>query len=128
MWRIYFPGTRGLIFVYDASVGDEGTDLGVVPAESKRVLHRLMGDELLRDAKLLVFANKQDLPNAQSEAEVAAALDLHMLYEGKLRWKVQQCCALSGAGLSEGVDWLCTACDLLPPPRLQLRAGLSMCK
>jgi len=97
---------------------------GCGPAESQAALCRLMDEELLRDAKLLVFANKQDLPSAQSEEEVAAALDLHTLCEGKRRWKVQQCCAHSGAGLSEGFDWLCTACDF-PPPRLKLRAGLS---
>ena len=35
---------------------------GCGPAESQAALCRLMDEELLRDAKLLVFANKQDLP------------------------------------------------------------------
>ena len=119
--RAYFRDARGLIFVFDATVNDG--DTWHDPAEMKRVLHRMMAEEQLRDAKLLVFANKQDLPNARSEAEVATVLDLHTLSEGKLCWKVQQCCARSGAGLSEGFDWLFKACDL-PQSRFELRSRL----
>jgi len=34
LWRIYFPGTRGLIFVHDASVGDEANDASRVAQRS----------------------------------------------------------------------------------------------
>ena len=39
---------------------------------------RLLQDEL-RDAVLLVFANKQDLPNAMNAAEITDKLGLHSL-------------------------------------------------
>lgn len=38
----------------------------------------IMQDEL-RDAVLLVFANKQDLPNAMNAAEITDKLGLHSL-------------------------------------------------
>jgi ADP-ribosylation factor protein 1 len=58
----------------------------------------------LRDAALLVFANKQDLPNAMSVAEVTDKLGLHSLRSRK--WYIQSTCATSGDGLYEGLDWL----------------------
>lgn len=41
-------------------------------------VHLLAQDEL-RDAVLLVFANKQDLPNAMNAAEITDKLGLHSL-------------------------------------------------
>ena len=58
----------------------------------------------LRDAAVLVFANKQDLPNAMSVAEVTDKLGLHSLRSRK--WYIQATCATSGDGLYEGLDWL----------------------
>ncbi|CAN4087528.1 unnamed protein product [Withania somnifera] len=75
LWRHYFQNTRGLIFV----------------------------DEL-RDAVLLVFANKQDLPNAMNAAEITDKLGLHSLRQR--HWYIQSTCATSGEGLYEGLDWL----------------------
>ena len=44
-----------------------------------------MQDEL-RDATLLVFANKQDLPNAMSVSEITDKLGLHSLRQR--RWYI----------------------------------------
>ena len=46
--------------------------------EARDELHRMLQDEL-RDAVLLVFANKQDLPNAMNAAEITDKLGLHSL-------------------------------------------------
>lgn len=37
----------------------------------------MLNEDELRDATLLVFANKQDLPNAMSAAELTDKLGLH---------------------------------------------------
>jgi len=58
----------------------------------------------LREAVVLVFANKQDLPNAMSAAELTDKLGLNQL-RGK-RWYIQATCATQGNGLYEGLDWL----------------------
>lgn len=52
---------------------------------------------------LLVFANKQDLPNAMSAAEITDKLGLHALRQRQ--WYIQSTCATSGEGLYEGLDW-----------------------
>ncbi len=63
----------------------------------------LLEDEL-REAVILVFANKQDLPNAMSAAEITDKLGLHSL-RSRL-WYIQAACATTGDGLYEGLDWL----------------------
>ena len=63
-------------------------------------------EDELRDAVLLVFANKQDLPNAMSAAEMTDKLGLHGLRPSYRQWYIQACCATTGDGLYEGLDWL----------------------
>lgn len=48
---------------------------------------------------LLVFANKQDLPNAMNAAEITDKLGLHSLRQR--HWYIQSTCATSGEGLYE---------------------------
>lgn len=94
---------------------------------------RMLAEDELRDAVLLVFANKQvqclnvypisllnhsshntyekfnnfvlqDLPNAMNAAEITDKLGLHSLRHRN--WYIQATCATSGDGLYEGLDWL----------------------
>ena len=67
---------------------------------------RMLNEDELRDAILLVFANKQDLPNAMSAAEMTDKLGLHSLRPSYRQWYIQACCATTGDGLYEGLDWL----------------------
>jgi signal recognition particle receptor subunit beta len=53
-----------------------------------------MGEEKLRDAVLLVYANKQDMAGAASVEEVAESLELG---EVRIPWFIQACSATSGA-------------------------------
>jgi ADP-ribosylation factor protein 1 len=72
--------------------------------QAKGELDVLLNEPLLRDASLLVFANKQDLPQALSVAEITEKLGLNTV-RGR-QWKVQGSIATSGEGLYEGFDWL----------------------
>ena len=47
--------------------------------EAREELNRMLAEDELRDAVLLVFANKQDLPNAMGAAEITEKLGLHNL-------------------------------------------------
>lgn len=47
--------------------------------EAREELQRMLNEDELRDALLLVFANKQDLPNAMNAAEITDKLGLHSL-------------------------------------------------
>merc|ERR1711935_15411 len=102
LWRHYFQNTQGLIFVVDSNDreridGDNG---------AKDELHRMLQEDELRDAVLLIFANKQDLPNAMSASELTEKLGLNELRNR--RWYIQATCAVQGNGLYEGLDWLST--------------------
>jgi ADP-ribosylation factor 1/2 len=57
----------------------------------------------MRVCILLVFKNKQDLPNAMSTQEISKFLCLSNL---KRIWFIQETVAISGDGLYEGLDWL----------------------
>jgi len=63
----------------------------------------LVNTEEFRDAIFLIFANKQDLPTAMSAAEIEDKLHIHSI---KQPYHVQACCATSGDGLYEGLEWL----------------------
>ncbi|XVF05916.1 hypothetical protein REPUB_Repub06bG0002900 [Reevesia pubescens] len=97
LWRHYFQNTQGLIFVVDSNDRDR-------VVEARDELHRMLNEDELRDAVLLVFANKQDLPNAMNAAEITDKLGLHSLRQR--HWYIQSTCVTSGEGLYEGLDWL----------------------
>ena len=97
LWRHYFQNTNGVIFVVDSNDKDR-------MGQARDELAKMLSEDELRDAVLLVFANKQDLPKAMSTAEVTDKLGLHSLRQRN--WFIQGCCATSGDGLYEGLDWL----------------------
>ena len=66
-------------------------------------MHRMLNVDELRESVLLVFANKLDLPNAMSAAEMTDKLGLHQMRQRQ--WYIQACCATTGDGLNEGLDW-----------------------
>jgi ADP-ribosylation factor protein 1 len=100
LWRHYYQNTQALIFVVDSN------DKGRVE-DARSELHKMLAEDELRDAIVLVFANKQDLPHAMSAAEITDQLGLHTLRSR--RWYIQACCATTGDGLYEGLDWLSNA-------------------
>lgn len=51
-------GTQGLIFVVDCADRDRID-------EARTELHRIINDREMRDAIILIFANKQDLPDGK---------------------------------------------------------------
>jgi len=97
LWRHYFQNTQGLIFVIDSNDRERVN-------EAREELARMLNEDELRDAVLLVFANKQDLPNAMNAAEITDKLQLHSLRNRQ--WYIQATCATSGDGLYEGLDWM----------------------
>ncbi|XP_054906154.1 uncharacterized protein LOC129372724 [Poeciliopsis prolifica] len=69
LWRHYYTNTQGLIFVIDSSDSER-------IKEAADELHRQLEEDELRDAPVLVFANKQDLPRAMSVDDITQALSL----------------------------------------------------
>ena len=99
LWRHYYNGVDGLIFVVDSN-DHQRVDL------AKEELGRLLAAPELENCILLVFANKQDLPNAFDAQTLSGRLGLMSLTNV---WYIQPCCASDGSGLYEGLDWMSTA-------------------
>ncbi|KAG4997728.1 hypothetical protein JHK82_028499 [Glycine max] len=70
----------------------------------KDELFRLLGHEDLQHSVILVFANKQDIKDAMTPAEITDALSLHSIKDHD--WHIQTCCALLGEGLYDGLGWI----------------------
>jgi small GTP-binding protein len=98
LWRHYYDGAHALIFVVDSNDQER---VGIAKSE----LQRLLATEELSKAVVLVFANKQDLPNALTAQSLAGELELQKM---RNEWFIQPCCAAQGEGLYEGLDWLST--------------------
>merc|ERR1719161_2994884 len=72
LWRHYYQGTNGLIFVVDSSDRDRVED-------AREELTNILSADEMRDAVLLVLANKQDLPRAMPAAEITEKLGLNSM-------------------------------------------------
>merc|ERR1712118_206051 len=97
LWRYYYANTQGLIFVIDSNDRDRIED-------ARLELAQMLAEDEMRDAVVLIFANKQDLPNSMTAAEVTEKLGLHNMRSRK--WFIQSTCATTGDGLYEGLDWM----------------------
>eukprot|EP00442_Polarella_glacialis_P038707 CAMPEP_0115095268 /NCGR_PEP_ID=MMETSP0227-20121206/28888_1 /TAXON_ID=89957 /ORGANISM="Polarella glacialis, Strain CCMP 1383" /LENGTH=181 /DNA_ID=CAMNT_0002488501 /DNA_START=63 /DNA_END=608 /DNA_ORIENTATION=+ len=97
LWRHYYQGAQGVIFVVDSTDGDR-------MEEAREELTKMLSEQEMQDAVLLVFANKQDLPSALKAQDVAEKLGLRAL-RNRL-WFIQSTVATTGDGIYEGLDWL----------------------
>lgn len=96
-WSTYYTGAKCLIMVVDSTDHER---IGVAREE----LHKMLAHEDLKNAQVLVFANKQDVANALTSAEISTSLGLTKL-KG-ISWHIQACCALTGEGLYDGMEWV----------------------
>lgn len=96
LWRHYFLNTQAVIFVVDSN--DQNR-----LKEARDELWKVLESPELTAAVVLVFANKQDLPNALSSDDVMKGLELEKIQSHP--WQVQAACATSGSGLDEGYDF-----------------------
>lgn len=96
-WRCYYANTAAVIFVIDS------TDIERLETAATE-LKAMLDEEEIRDAALLVFANKQDQPGAKGAPEISEALRLGELKDRN--WTIMACSAVDGRGVTEGMDWL----------------------
>ncbi|KAB5520734.1 hypothetical protein DKX38_025053 [Salix brachista] len=103
LWRHYFQSAHGLIFVVDSNdrrrISEARNELHCILSYVSK-LHVSRSKIELKDAMLLVFANKQDVPDAMPVSEVADKLGLPTLKQR--HWYIQSSSATSGRGLYEG--------------------------
>jgi len=88
-WRNYFEQTDGLVWVVDSA---DRRRL----QQCKDELHKLLDQEKLAGASVLVFANKQDLVGALSSNDIQEALALSSdIFTGR-HWEIHPCSAVTG--------------------------------
>ena len=97
LWRFYFENTDALIYVVDSADPDR-------LVEARDELHKMCADDALRNACVLVLANKQDAHNALAADKVGEAMQMNSIR--KQKWFLQPCSAVTGSGLYEGLDWM----------------------
>eukprot|EP00298_Acanthocystis_sp_HF-20_P000824 c11168_g1_i2.p1 GENE.c11168_g1_i2~~c11168_g1_i2.p1 ORF type:complete len:177 (+),score=66.36 c11168_g1_i2:95-625(+) len=97
LWRYYFQGTQGLVFVVDSTDVER---MGIAAEELKYLLEH---DEL-KGASLLVLANKQDKPDATRVPEIQRLLGLDSVKFRKFR--IAGVSGMTGDGLDESFTWL----------------------
>lgn len=95
-----YQNTQGIIYLVDSA------DVERIP-EAREEMNAVLSSDELSGAPLLVLANKQDLPGALNAAALTDKLGLNALRSRP--WYIQACCAPSGDGLYEGLDWLTQA-------------------
>lgn len=71
---------------------------------AKRELMNIIEEEELKNAVVCIFANKQDMQNAMTTAEIAQSLGLSSIIDKK--WTIIATSALRGDGLKEGFEWI----------------------
>lgn len=96
-WRNYFEQTDALIWVVDS--GDK-----LRLEDCQKELAKLLQQEKLAGATLLVFCNKQDIAGALNPKEIRDFLEVDKI-EGR-HWSIFPCSAMTGEGLLEGIDWV----------------------
>ena len=95
LWKAYARQTDAIIFVVDSANEDR-------IEEAKEELFNLVNSAQINGAPILIFANKQDLPNAVAPMEVISKLSLPHL-NSKHLWYLQPTSAVCGDGIVEGL-------------------------
>ena len=109
--RHYYTGTDALIFVIDSN------DIDQID-RARDEFHRILNEPLLQNVPMLVFCNKQDLPNAMLPTEVSDRLGIFQITR---RISVVGCMATTGKGLEEGMFFLARALESVEQTKKQVQ-------
>ncbi|XP_055252823.1 putative ADP-ribosylation factor-like protein 5C [Moschus berezovskii] len=96
-WNTYYSSTEFIILVIDSTDRDR-------LLTTREELYKMLAHEALRDASILIFANKQDIKDSMTIVEISQFLTLSAIKDHP--WHIQGCCALTGEGLPAGLQWM----------------------
>jgi ADP-ribosylation factor protein 1 len=97
LWRHFTKDAKAVVYVVDSNDRDRLDD-------GFNELYPFFKEDDLLTVPLLVFANKQDLPNAMTVQEIIAKSKLGEFRDRK--WLVQASVMTTGIGIREGFSWL----------------------
>ncbi|XP_063694919.1 ADP-ribosylation factor-like protein 5A [Bolinopsis microptera] len=96
-WATYYSNTNFVFMVIDSSDRER---LSVAKDE----LYKMLNHEDLRKSSLLIYANKQDVKDCLTTTQISQTLNLKSIKDHA--YHIQPCCALSGEGLHQGLEWV----------------------
>lgn len=96
-WLRVFDNASVLIFVIDST---DTMEISTSYYDLRSWIVNLEKNQLI----VLIYANKQDLPNAMTVQELTDKMNLKSL---RIPWHIQPASAIRGEGINEGLDWLC---------------------
>ncbi|KAJ1965815.1 ADP-ribosylation factor protein 3 [Dipsacomyces acuminosporus] len=99
IWESYYSDSHAVVYVVDSSNGDRLD-------ESIDTLLRLLKSPELDGVPLLVLANKQDLPDTKTLAQIKEAVNKLADYMDTREVRVMDSSGLEGTGLRLAIDWL----------------------
>jgi hypothetical protein len=100
IWNHFAPLDRTIsCMVYSVDSSDRST----IDRAREPLDHMFKVRENLKGVPLLILANKQDIKGAMTPEEVEDALHLHNIKDRL--YHVVGCSAMSGEGLTEGLEW-----------------------
>merc|ERR1712235_59514 len=100
MWEMYYKDAQAVIFVIDSA---DRLRMAVARDELEGILSH---DDITKNNSLfLFFANKMDMADSCTPAEVTHILDLPTLLRGKA-FHIQGSNALTGEGVQDGLTWM----------------------
>ncbi|XP_072762642.1 E3 ubiquitin-protein ligase TRIM23 [Anoplolepis gracilipes] len=103
LWKHYYHNTQAVIFVVDASDRSRFE-------EAQNELSKILYERELKDALLLIYANKQDIAGCASVEEVVDIFGLHKLCCARV-WHIQGSSLVTNTnGTLQGLDWLLSQC------------------
>lgn len=116
IWEKYYEEAHAIMYVIDTATASSFED-------SKSALEKVIRHEHLRGAPLLIVANKQDLPGAIDEEELAKFLHKEL---DERPYTFQAVSAYDGRGIKSGIDWLVEQMEKSKRTEtLQARAGIA---
>jgi len=112
LWDKYFNDCHGVIFIIDSADPDR-------LMESKSAFDKVLGCTSLDTAPLLILGNKQDIDGCLPLLEIKHAFHDCSNTIGSRDCMIRPCSALTGAGVTEGIEWMAKCVKLNPyrPPR-----------
>ncbi|ORX48367.1 ARF/SAR protein [Piromyces finnis] len=102
LWRHYYAGSQGLVFIVDSS-DDKRIE------EAGQELFKVIQDQDMANINVLILANKQDMEGALNVADIKERMKLDSIKDRE--WCIFPCCAVTGEGLEDGLNWLDSHCS-----------------
>lgn len=118
LWRHYFSGVSGLIFVIDSSDTERISEAG-------EELLKVVNNPEMKSVPFIILANKQDEKKALKIEEIKKKIELDKISNFRRKWDILPCSAVNGEGVIEGLESLNLKVRLAKEEKMKTAATLN---